>query len=246
MSNYLSIKLFLILFLNVLIVGCGGGGTGVVEESGEEMTGNCVSFPRESLDSPTPTNRITSYQAGTEVIEFIDTVVSSVVAANDTMLSFENATTFNGITSFSIETQSFTVSNNFKDITDVVTTLVNDDINFENIVIKRKNTPFARSFIDNVCENQTLTQTYDSLITTTPGTLPTQRTTVTRITTIEAVNQTKTVEAGTFNTFIIRSDNENNVNKSWIDQASGSLVFQEVRDFSDNLISTNELIELTN
>lgn len=215
--------------------------------------GNCVSFPR-----PTVNQRSLARVTAIIVEPSVSEVEVIVTAASDTSLSFSTAITGDIDSSGTLAianstgtlTQTFTIENNFQDVTETSTTnnIVTADGDIIDSQVTITLTPFQRFAVDEVCENQTWTTTFDSVanISFSGVAIPeNEGSQVTRslINTIESVDETTTVEAGTFNTFRLRTEDGNTTDLTWIDIASGITVMSEQRDNTGALLGTSELIE---
>jgi len=146
--------------------------------------------------------------------------------------------------------QKFTIANNYIDITEIVsddsTTITIPSVGAFTTTTNTKLTfdPFLRNAIDEVCENQTWTSTYDLTSEVSGGGgASSTASTLSVINTIESINETTTVEAGTFTTFQQKSEDGSLVNTFWVDINSGKTVSVESRDSSVTLVSSQELIQ---
>ena len=231
-------KLYLGLSVSMLLVGCGGGGSSNNNDDDMEMVGdNCVTFPRVTTDTPPTTSRFVDFTNDPDRLlpsEFEG--IQSIVFASDTTETFNLKA--DGIIDQDI-TIDFTIANNYRDDTRL-------EILLDGTVTEAIFTPYRRFAVDRVCENQTWTNTFNSEVTirnTAIGDLPSDTETLTWVQTIEKVNVNRTVEAGTYTTFIQRTDSGDVVSRAWIDQDSGIVVYSESRDFVGTLRETQELID---
>jgi hypothetical protein len=225
--SYLSLS----VLISVGLFACGGGGStetnsGAGDSAGTGAgTGGCVNFPR-----PLVGQKVTL-----ELKNDSSTVVISaereITTVNDTSITEEINSTVAGITTDSIYTETFTIANNYRDITRSTNTTFG-------ITTVLDYTPYQRIYIDEVCEGQTFNSTYT---TSSPG----GDIQHSEIYVIEAVNVSKTTAAGTFNTFRTFTEENEAKGTAWIDTATGITVFLEFEGISSPSSSgTRELIEI--
>jgi len=184
------------------------------ENGGGAGTAGCVAYPR-----PVAGQKIKiAAKDGTGTTQVITEF--STIEVSDTSLTEEVTISAAGVDFSSTLTKvlTFTIADNYLDITQVNTTTIS---------------PYERRAIDTVCEGQIWTQIY----TETDGA---SIESITRTSTIEAVNVPKTTAAGTFNTFRLLEEDNIETTTSWIDIATGALVFGETEG-EDSVV---ELIEI--
>ena len=226
-----------------------GTGTGTGTETGTGAgTGNCVSFPRPAVGQKTKTLIKTLTAPATET-----TIELTVTAFSATSMSTSKSTT-GAVTATGTATNTFTIANNYIDTTEITsqdTTTISVPIvgDITTITdITSTFSPFTRAAIDEVCENQTWTDTYDLVtatnITTLGSTTPASSTaSQSVIHTIESINETVTVDAGTFATFKEKREDGSIIVQTWTDIATGINVKVELKDASGTLVSTQELVQ---
>ncbi|MEB8434052.1 hypothetical protein OO007_17565 [Cocleimonas sp. KMM 6892] len=222
-----------------------GGETGGDDTGGS--AGNCITIPRPIVGQKITLKR-TSDQDST-----VSTETETVTVSNNTTLSLDttyeqNVAGFN-ISSTGDMTFTYTIANNFRDITKLETNLVTNNSLTGEIETNLVNeySPYWRVASDEICEGQTWTT--DSVVTTTvTSSADPSANTMTNnqniIFTIESVNIQKTVTAGTFSTYQIRQEDANGVNTIWFDKATGLWVISEGRNSDGDLIGTAELISM--
>ena len=246
-----------------------GTGTGTGAGSGTG-TGGCVNFPRPVVGQKTKTEFKGAGEGLDDIVvgEGIDDVsVSSitevtVTAVSDTSITqrIENLPLTSSITtpslpsgsadllpsatSTSIETETFTIANNYRDITKSTSTTTSI-FSFGGIETETEDEtettydPYFRRPVDRVCEGQVWDSTYTIIE---EGEDPEQ---VSLNFTIEAVNVSRTTPAGTFNTFRVLGESGESTGTVWIDIATGVEVFRQSQPVDDSSISvTWELIEI--
>ena len=186
--------------------GGNGGGVG---------TAGCVNYPRPVAGQKTKLAIKDENGTTSAFTEF------SFVEVSDTSLTEEiTLSTPQGFSSTNTNVYTFTIENNYRDITQKNTTTFS---------------PYDRVATDTVCEGQTWQSTY----TETDGDNVEEHS---RISTIEAVNVPITIGLGTFNTFRLLEEDDEETTTSWIDIATGALVSSTTEGEEDVL----ELIEITN
>lgn len=131
-------------------------------------------------------------------------------------------------------TETFTIANNFINITKSVTTSASLG------VITTTYSPPRRAPINEVCEGQVFTQNYTQTQVSLGGT---DIENVSVKNTIEAVNVQKSAPAGTFNTFQVKSEDSELTLTTWVDTASSTIVVMESRNADGDLLGTASLIE---
>jgi len=127
-------------------------------------------------------------------------------------------------------TETFTIANNFINITKSETTLP----------LTTTYSPSRRAPINEVCEGQIYTQNYTETRVSLGETITEQ---VNVKNTVEAVNVQKSAPAGTFNTFRVKSEGAGIDLTTWVDTASSAIVIMEARNVDGDLIGTSSLIE---
>jgi len=254
-------QLFSLLVMTTLVA-CGGGGAelgvdttsggdsnsgGGAALGGDSNTGgdsfgglnHCVSINRPSSNLKY-TLEETEYSDGLVISE--DTKTFDVLAFGDatstvkiTTLENENILTTRSEFYFADNYQHTTFSFNERK-NRIGETILTQAIYFD---------PYSRFPDGEVCENQPWEDNYiDRRDTIVDGLQePEQRSTVKIQATIEGINILKTVEAGEFNTYIVKLRNDDTEHFYWIDIESGVEVYSEVRGVGV-LVSTSELIDL--
>lgn len=168
-----------------------------------------------------------------ESLSLVVTTERLVTAISATSIAEDLNVTTSGITIDSKYTETFTIANNYRDITQSSSTTLG-------VTSVTTYTPYERQLINEVCEGQVLNSNYTE--TSTPGGEVVQRV---GIFTVEAVNVPKTTAAGAFNTFRIKSEDSGTVGTSWVDISTGVSVFSEFEETNDpTTASTLELIEI--
>ena len=174
-------------------------------------------------------------------------------AVSDTSISSTKTST-GAINATGTAMENFTIANGFRDFTTITsqdtTTLtvpvLGDLTTVTDTVITF--TPFSRAPIDEVCENQTWTDTHniktDVTVTSVGVTTPSSNTTsVSTVSTVLSINESVTVDAGTFTTFKFKIEDGSLEILNWVDIATGMSVKTETRDASGNLVGTQELLQ---
>ncbi len=195
-----------------------GGGTG----SG---TGGCVNFPRPLVGQKV------KFELKDDSGAVVTTSERTITAVSNTSVTQEFGITVAGISVASTLVETFTIANNFRDIT-------RETITSFGLTTVTDYQPFQRIFVDEVCEGQTLNSTF---VETSPdGSIQHSKNL-----TIQAVNVPRTTEAGTFNTFRVLTEETDVVGTSWIDIATGVTVFLEFGNINAPSESgTRELVEI--
>ena len=211
-------------------------------------TGNCVSFPRPSVGQKTKTLVKTLTTPTNEA-----TVELTVTAISDTAISTSKTTT-GDLTATGTSVNNFTSANNFIDTTEItsqdtttitvpivgdITTTTDTTVTFS---------PFSRAPIDEVCENQTWTDTYDlqTNVNVTSAGMTTSTSSVSNVSnifTVESINESVTVDAGTFTTFKVKLEDGSIETTTWTDIATGIPVKSETKDGNGALVATQELLQ---
>ncbi len=219
-------------------------GEGVSEESntsGNIGSGNCITVSRPIVGqtlrygnpSPTDTSYYHTIQEWT-IIEFSNTSSSVEIVMTGDFL--------NGIVN---ETTTYSISNNYMDITKYIQ---QSTINSNSVTTTIEFKPFQRIEIDTVCKDQTWTSSFELSASTTAANganYPSATQGMTEHYTIESINETKSVAAGTFNTYRKRMvDNHGAEAVSWIDTKTRVIVCNETYDSSGALNGTMELLSI--
>lgn len=205
-----------------------------------------MSVPRPMVGQITKT-RVNSF--GTNPSEAI--VELEVTAMSNISQSTSKVTT-GDVEATGTTVMTFTISDGFLDVTEIVsddTTTI--DLPVVGPITTTTNTklifdPSRREPIDEVCENQTWTSTYDlttEVLLPAGGGVTSNTSSMSIINTVESINEAVTVEAGTFTTFKLKSEYDNSVDTFWVDINSGKTVSSESKDSSGTLLGTQELIE---
>ena len=239
----LRYKAFILVLLYSGLIGCDEDG--IIPDLN---VGSCVVVPRPVV------GKIEKYKVMTYYFPTADsyTLDVTVTSISNTSISTTKKIILNNFIIDREETKDYTISNNFIDYTqrtihEVITSMRNQGLPPTVEITDTTNfyDPFRRRETGKVCENQTWTTTYDSTTNTT-------RTgkndssfveSISEIYTIEAINKLKTVQGGTFNTYLLKHEFKNYIEKSWIDIRTGKTVSFEERDTSGKLNYTEELIE---
>ena len=129
-------------------------------------------------------------------------------------------------------TETFTIANNFINITKSVT-------NSPAGLITVTYSPSRSAPFDKVCEGQIYTQKYTET-TLSPGGTDTEIVDVKN--TVEAVNVEKSSPAGTFNTVQVKSEGPKITLTTWVDIESSTIVIMESRNSDGDLLGTGTLI----
>jgi len=270
-----SYKIYLFLFLTTLLVACGGGkstNSETDETEDDEVVGITNGGTTDTPGTGTCVN-ITSPKVGdTSLIKHVTIVGENSVevdtkttytAFSNTSLSFDSegkvdldlgldTDQLSDITDLldspvqtSQTTETFTIANNFINITKSEST-IEGGIHSISTYSPPRSAP-----INEVCEGQTFTQNYTETTTTTSTTLlgTVTGTEVAAISTknkIEAVNVQKSTPAGTYSTYQLRSEIEDAILTFWFDTETSTLVLLEQRDAATgDLLSTSTLMTLT-
>lgn len=221
------------------------------DNSGDDTDGgstsNCITIPRPIVGQKITLKRTSEQDSS------VSTETETITVSNNTTLSYD--TTYNqnfaGFNIFSKGDMTFTytIANNYRDITRLETNLVTDNPLTGEVetYLVNEYSPFWRVAGDEVCEGQTWTT--DSIVTTTTtssddSSSSTMTSNQNIIFTIESVGISKTVTAGTFSTFQIRQEDTNGVNTIWFDKATGLWIIGEGRNLDGDLIGTTELISM--
>lgn len=204
--------------------------------------GSCVTVPRPTAGQKFKIRtKNLGAGAGTIDVETTIKVFSATTMESDTVSTGDVSATGS-------KTNTYTIANNFIDTTKIVskdTSTINTQIGA--ITTATDTTidfsPFVRHAIDQVCENQTWTTTYD--LTTAVKVSGVNTSTASNhsiIYTVEALNVAKTVTAGSFNTYQVKIEDGSSVVTNWLDIATGVFVKGESRDNTGTLTGTQELI----
>lgn len=227
-------KWFLVSAIAMILTACGGdssGGTGM--DKGDE---NCISISRPKVGQTTkmimkaPPNTSHSTIKEETITEFSSTAKSSVTVMTGTL---------NGTLNSSL---TFSISNNYMDATRLVSensiTVNGTTMTSDNMI---EYSPFDRLEIDVVCKNQAWTS--DFLLKTTASGYSNSRDMIVHRA-IESINDTKSVAAGTFNTYRMKMVVNGADVIIWTDIETGAIVFIETYDSAGTLVATNELLTI--
>lgn len=209
--------------------------------------GTCVTLPRVGTGSIYTLKNVNIPNSTTVNVE------TTVVEFGETFGKFTTVVT-GDFESTGEKTETWSIANNYLDITKVVTKDTSVVPGVGDVVsdITLEFSPYLRQPFDTVCEGEIHTATFEL---TTTGTVygypsPTINTQNNWITTIESVNETKVIGLGSFTavkTTLERSITSNGSTTkdriiTWIDTETGHVVATEEYDSSGTKISTQELI----
>ncbi len=225
---------------------------------------SCVTFPRPTRGQHAEYKTENYRQVGTLSVPRNRGIYKKTIqVASNTSISSATFSTPIGFVGTS--TSTFSVAGNYKKITQQQSKATSP---INNKTTTKVFDPFRREAVGKVCSGQTWTDDYTKKTTDgSPGL--TQETKLKVIKTIEAINVSKTVLAGTFNTFrqkeVIDSSNVtkpgtlgiptkipktipgrptnsgSNVTTTWVDIATGVPVLTEVKNAAGKLVRTSEL-----
>lgn len=213
---------------------------GVLEEnntSGNIGNENCITVPRPIVGqtlkygnpSPADTSHYHTIQEWT-VIEFGDTSSSVEIVMTGDFL--------NGVIN---ETTTYSISDNYMDITKYIQ---QSTINSNSVTTTTEFKPFQRIEIDTVCKDQTWTSSFE-LNASNGVKYPSVTQDMTAHYTIESINETKSVTAGTFSTYRKRLvDGNGAIVLSWVDADTGAIVYFENYSSDGVLSGTMELLSI--
>lgn len=245
-SNYA----FLFMIVSVGLTACGDS-----RKYKKEQVENCIEVSRPVLNQKEKIKSTVYFYTVDGVLRpesnSINYIEIKIINIDSTSILIKKKFTTDNFIIDEEESYSYTISNGFIDYTkstmhDVFKIREQDEyvlLDTTDITIDYK--PFQRREAAKVCENQTWTSTY---------TRTTDRTTskdgnsssiesISEIYTIEAINESKTVPAGVFNTYILKKEAGNVIEKLWIDINTGKTVYKENRDTTGKLLRLSELIE---
>lgn len=231
---------FMVAISIPILSGCGGGSSGGGGGQGGQNNGNCVSVARHSVgqtlrykNTPSANASSSTFQEWT-ILEFGNTSSSTEIVLTGGSL--------NGVIN---ETRTYSISNNYMDITKYIQ---QSTINSNSVATTIEFSPFQRTEIDSVCRDQTWTSSFKlsaSTSTANGASYPSITKDMTSHYTIESINETKSVAAGTFNTYRKKMiDGQGATVIWWIDTKTGAMVYVESYDSAGALNSTMELLSI--
>ncbi len=215
-------------------------------------TGNCTTVGRPQVGQIEVLKTITSFDS-------TDLYLSRKVNTLTDTFSSEEFSVRSGsengeIVTKSTHSETYTIANNFRDVTQTIgitSSSIPDATgatSTQEIKIVSNYSPYLRNPVDRVCEGQTWINDYEVSDTTTFGNLL-EPITSTRhnstIHTIEAINISKTVPAGSFNTVQYKFEDGDSIITTWTDIATGMNIASEAKKSTGEIHTRSELISFT-
>ncbi len=211
------------------------------ESNGDDslVSGECTTLPKIVVgDSYTLRN---TDKTNGSVVD-VETIVTDFTS---TQISYTTNSS-GAITATGTKVETVSIHDNYLDITKIVTkdrTTTAQGITVDTDITMEM-TPYSRYLYNSACTGKSWTNEYDLKTTTTVLGQPIVVDSHTKETsTVEAVNESKDIALGTFNTMKIKTTNSDGTYKVlWYDLDKARLVYGEHYNASGGLISTQELI----
>ena len=215
-------------------------------------TGNCVTLARPRVGQ----TEVSFFKSHDDFIpdSYGETKITSFSDRFSSMeFTSRSGSTTGKILNKNTSSSTYTIANNFINTTkSTVTgsTLITDETGaestqkFNNVIVF---SPYTRNAIDRVCEGQTWTNDWEATTTSTSDNAAPFTSTFhsSQIYTIEAINITKTVPAGTFNTVQQTIVDGMTTIIMWGDIATGMSIASEYKNNTGEITSYSELISFT-
>jgi hypothetical protein len=232
------IKMALSIFSLLFIVACGGGSEGNKSApNGDDMLAGS-----ECVDIPWPKVGMSYTARSTIVAGGVSQVVEAkhtYTKVSKTSISEATETKGAGIVIQGTSVSTFTVNGDYMDITKRVDT--NDILGGD--VTTSTYDPYERNPLNKACKGQKWTNNFVSTSVSTIGGTEIEEIITSHI--VESINESKTVEAGTFVTYKVKMTlaDDSYIN-FWFDTKKAVLVSAEAYAADGGQISTTELIAL--